>query len=668
MSRQKSAGFALILALGLVLSAGAAPAQKVTAEALFQEALVKERAEGKLQEAIFRYERVIAEFPKERKIAAQAMYQLVQIYERLRDPRAGVMLTRLSREYAGVEPYATRAREKLAQQSTGSVAPFPEVTLDKDYEMGSPDGRYVVYDKRPEPRGISLFRLYLKELETGKERLLVDGAGATLSSPVFSPDSQQLAYNVLDTDRNINELRITQIATGETVKTGIDGFPMGWTDTGEIFFWKASGGGTWFLMPAKAGTPRKINVSGVGNATITPDGSRLVAYKGRRLVVIDLASGDESSLTRGAGDEARGMVSRDGRLVAFAANHEGHWALYVARFDEGLPVKNPINLADVSSVGGRSPQWWTRDGLLTFGMYYGDAHIYRVDIDPKSGRAVDAPVQLTQDTEYNSDPSISPDGKRIAYVYSGGTKYGVALMDSSGANERPLTQDRPSGQLDWRSPSELLLQKGDEEGKRWIYSLDIGTGLLQKVVQGAGFYWHYVPARKEVLHYYPNGLVDTSATELKARSLQDATDRVVAKIEHLNPYLVISADGKRIAYSTRRPIQGSNEFLCDLALMKITGEQEGTLIPAQRGGGGIPIGWSPDGKYLLYSHLGPHVMNVETRESWPLHKDASGTGWGEGDWSPDGTFVVLVKRSHRRDRLSWQGVTTEAVARIMNSK
>jgi Tol biopolymer transport system component len=224
------------------------------------------------------------------------------------------------------------------------------------------------------------------------------------------------------------------------------------------------------------------------------------------------------------------------------------------------------------------------------------------------------------------------------------------------------------GQLDWRSPSEILLQRNDEERKRWIYSLDISTGFLQKIVQGAGFYWHYVPARKEVLYYYPNGLVDTSATELKARSLQDATDRVVAKIEHLNPYLVISADGKRIAYSTNRPIQGSNESLSDLALVTITGEQRGTLIPAQRGGGGTPIGWSPDGKYLLYSHLGPHVMNVETRESWPLHKDATGAGWGEGDWSPDGTFVVVVKRSHRRDRLSWQGVTYDAVISLMQAK
>src|SRR5512136_1250087 len=99
MKKQTVTRPVIILLLGYVHFAGAALAQKETADAIFREALVKERAEGKLQEAVFCYERVIAEFPKERQIAAQAMYQLAQIYERLRDPRARIMLVRLSREY-----------------------------------------------------------------------------------------------------------------------------------------------------------------------------------------------------------------------------------------------------------------------------------------------------------------------------------------------------------------------------------------------------------------------------------------------------------------------------------------------------------------------------------------------------------------------------------------
>src|SRR5512139_4177847 len=43
---------------------------QTTAVALFQEALTLERAEGRLDEAIFRYERVVAEFPADRPVVA----------------------------------------------------------------------------------------------------------------------------------------------------------------------------------------------------------------------------------------------------------------------------------------------------------------------------------------------------------------------------------------------------------------------------------------------------------------------------------------------------------------------------------------------------------------------------------------------------------------------
>ena len=72
------------LAASLIALAAVTPAaQKTTADALFREVLVKERAEGSLPEAIFRYERVIAEFGRERQVAAQAMFQLALIYEKL---------------------------------------------------------------------------------------------------------------------------------------------------------------------------------------------------------------------------------------------------------------------------------------------------------------------------------------------------------------------------------------------------------------------------------------------------------------------------------------------------------------------------------------------------------------------------------------------------------
>src|SRR5450759_1615784 len=133
--------------LALILGTFAALGQKTTAETLFREALMKERAEGSLREAIFRYERIIADFPNDKQFAARAMFQLSQIYGKQRDPRARDMLARLSR--TGIAPYAARAQATLAEQTSAPPAPgpFPEVKLDMNDDLGSPDGRFVVYHK-----------------------------------------------------------------------------------------------------------------------------------------------------------------------------------------------------------------------------------------------------------------------------------------------------------------------------------------------------------------------------------------------------------------------------------------------------------------------------------------------------------------------------------------
>jgi len=199
------------------------------------------------------------------------------------------------------------------------------------------------------------------------------------------------------------------------------------------------------------------------------------------------------------------------------------------------------------------------------------------------------------------------------------------------------------------------------------------TGSLERVAQLEGLYWHYVPSRKEILHLYPGGGGARKGGVLKAFSLTEGKDRVVATIDWLRQELAVSPDGKRIAYTTARLLDGPspNQYVFELAVMSINGEPEATLIPAQPERL-MARAWSPDGKYLLFHHLkeGPKVMNVETRESWVLHPDAAGRGtdpWGLA-WSPDGSFVLIDKSSSSSERLAWQGVTAEAVARLMEGR
>ncbi|MBI1896946.1 MAG: PD40 domain-containing protein [Acidobacteria bacterium] len=666
MSMQRIGGLPASLVLAAVVVLG----QKPTAEALFREALVKERAEGSLREAIFLYERIIVDFPNDRRIAAQAMYQLSLIYEKQGDPRAKRMLTRLSREYADVEPFATRAREGLAQQSAESPSVFPEVSLPLDYDRGSPDGRFVVYHKDASKSGV----LYLKELATGLERVLVDGG--YVMHPAWSPDSTRLAYGFSSLDQKIREIRIVQVSSGETVKLGIRGWPITWTDSDEIFFYLPNygvDGADFFLVPVAGGTPRKVH-TGEFSTAITPDGARLIARKSEKLFLIDLATGDSQAITTSAGSEYGFMISPDSRLVIFKANPEGHWAFYIAPLDEGLPVKSPLKVKVVEAEGGPAAgrpwrKWWTRDGTLTFPLGRSLANIYRVDVDPKSGRAVDTPLRLTQDTGYNNRPAISPDGKRVAYWYAHQGKFGLAVMDSGGANERPLLEQLLNvPPLYWRSPEEIMFlnTKPKEGNKRAVYTVNVNIGALERVAEAEGLYWHYVPGRNEILQVV--GDYPKPATVLKALSLTDGKQRVVATVDALWPHMAISPDGKRIAYMASRG-QIAAQLSSEMALMSINGEPLGTLVSAQQELI-TPNAWSPNGKYLLYTlgKAGPRVMNVETRESWPIHRETADGNWQGGNWSPDGTFILLVKATQTEERVAWSGVTAEAVARLMEER
>src|SRR4030042_4327150 len=80
-----TAVFLLAVAAFLVSGAG----QQETAKQLFEKALHLEETKGDLEKAVEVYKRIVAEFPEERVLAAQAFYHLGLCYEKLglRDAR-----------------------------------------------------------------------------------------------------------------------------------------------------------------------------------------------------------------------------------------------------------------------------------------------------------------------------------------------------------------------------------------------------------------------------------------------------------------------------------------------------------------------------------------------------------------------------------------------------
>ena len=676
-----------VLAVSLMMLAAASPqAQVSTAEAMFRETLAKERAEGALKDAVFGYERIIADFASDRQVAGKAMYQLALIYEKAGDPRATVLLNRLVRDYSTVEPAASRAKARLKALQAEAASPFRAVEVDKDYELGSPDGKLVVYHKSPDDWG----RLYVKELATGRERLLIDETGASVSNLAWSPDSRRLAYNFQSADNRIDDIRIAAVEGGESTSLGAHGYPTGWTTADEILFYlpvMKEGRVAWSLAPAGGGAPRellRISTGGRQDAAVVmlPDGSRYIQSKSRKLYVCDAKTGQSLALTAGTWEESRAQVSPDGRLVAFQANPDGRWGLFVAPLDGPLPVGKPARLSALeeptlqwSGWPGRS--WWNAAGLLTFQVEHTRSNLYRIEMDPRTGRPLDRPVRLTQDAADNLIPAVSPDSRRVAYFARNGTKDGLAVMEADGTNERRLVEQSLILPPSWRSPSEILYrrQKAGEVGAMPVVSLNLDTGVEQELAKPEGIYWYYNAEKGEILHLYAGAGGARAGAALKAWSLADGQDRVVAQVDFLAPVLQISRDGRRVAYVVYRPVEGTAARTTEVGILNLEGGSREVLIPAQQDTA-APVAWSPDGRFLVYLQrsTGFRVMDVGSRESWSLCPDPGDAEFckrldAHASWAPNGTFIVVGHREQTRvERLAWEGVTAEAVAKLMQRR
>jgi len=102
--------------------------------------------------------------------------------------------------------------------------------------------------------------------------------------------------------------------------------------------------------------------------------------------------------------------------------------------------------------------------------------------------------------------------------------------------------------------------------------------------------------------------------------------------------------------------------------MTAEGRQEKILAPLARPCA-RPMSWSPDGRFLMLgAQQGPRMVDVESGEGWPVLESMSQRGWDAGTWAPDGSFITLTHSSTRAERLAWDGVTYDAVKKLMNGR
>jgi hypothetical protein len=195
----KKIRIALIAAALIVL--GGVPGLTQSGQDLFQQALVKEQADGDLRAAIALYQRIVREFAGDRTLAAKALVQMGQCYESWgRKPKS---LRAGAQRYADQAEAAGYARARLAAMRRPSAeAAEPAIQARRllagrleevgDFSGGpTPDGRSLIYVDS------TAKNLAVRDLATGASRLITNRGsqeGYMAYSEVVSPDGRRVVY------------------------------------------------------------------------------------------------------------------------------------------------------------------------------------------------------------------------------------------------------------------------------------------------------------------------------------------------------------------------------------------------------------------------------------------------------------------------------------------
>jgi serine/threonine-protein kinase len=261
---------------------------------------------------------------------------------------------------------------------------------------------------------------------TGKEEPVAAPPRA-YEHPRLSPDGMRLALSSNDQE---NDLWIWDLGratlTRLTLDPGQDQFPL-WTPDGRRIIFSSNRGvgqpNLWWQAADGTGAAERLTTS--SNAQflngISPDGTAVVFNEttpgmGRDLMQVAIdGTHRETPLLQTKFDERNGIVSPDGRWLAYESNSSGSFEIYVRPFPNVGGGQWQI-----STAGGRQPLW-ARSGKELF--YLGsDGALLRVAVEASGATwNAGASMKLLDGRYYTGIGSgraydVSPDGQRFLMV------------------------------------------------------------------------------------------------------------------------------------------------------------------------------------------------------------------------------------------------------------
>ena len=213
----------------------------------------------------------------------------------------------------------------------------------------------------------------------------------------------------------------------------------------------------------------------------SPDGRKLayVSFENgnSEIFIQDISTGAREKVSSFRGINSGPAFSPDGRSLALTLSKGGSPEIYV--MDLGSKALRQVT----SQSGIDTAAAYAPDGSIYFTSDRGGRpQVYRV------GAGGGGASRVTFDGSYNSDPSISFDGKKIAVAQGSGNSYRIAMLDNSLGSPRWSTLS--PGSLD-ESPSfapnaSMILYAARDGGRGVLYAVSADGRVRQRLVLADG--------------------------------------------------------------------------------------------------------------------------------------------------------------------------------------
>ncbi len=647
-----------ILLFGVLAGVQAAGQADKQGEALLQAAKNMELVKGDLNAAIDQYKRILARSGVSRTVAAKALLEMGQCYEKLGQTEARSAYEQIVRQYADQAEQAQAARARLAalggtpsRTAVGDMAVrrlLSGTNVDASGEP-SPDGRYL---------STSVDSVYpaIRDMVTGQTRRFTrkdnwSNAMQILGS-TWSPDGKNIAYGMLNKDMSM-EIWIVGMDDSEP-RMLAPGVPLDWSRDGKSILaltGKMPAPPLMALISVHDGSMNTLSTPAnpvwSWSAAFTPDGKGVI-YDYRQdekaqagdVFLISVDSKEVTPLVKHpADDRLLGWVPGTD-VILFSSNRAGTQDVWALHSVDGKPQGEPAlvrqGLGQISSMG------FTDGGSFYYSLSIAITEVSEGALDLAKGTVVEPAKKIFQRVVGTShSPEWSPDGKYLAYVSERSAASGsegtfvLCIRPDKASEDRELPLAIwQFWDLHWSADGKAIYATAAEIGNQGLFKIDIQTGKLTLVARSAQGSmiksFAVAPDGKSV--FYGNFQWGDKLLSIVRHDLESGQEKEVYRVARQEvpldiSGLAISPDGKQLSFCTlyvpadqtvKEPITSTNVSYV-IRILPAAGGETRDLLSGQIKEWAYPV-WTQEGKALLFGGRlsGPKETK---REIWQVPVD-----------------------------------------------